>query len=124
MSRRSFLAAAIALPRATVYDHVDLVELNHFFDGNGKLVFNQVIWWDWSWWHECYLVVAWRICPEAHPWRCYRTSLWVSKWRDASSTPHRMRRVTADFYCETWTQHDPELEDRKRLLPENRRGLS
>jgi hypothetical protein len=31
----------------TVRESVDLLELNHFFDDNGRLVFDQLIFWDW-----------------------------------------------------------------------------
>lgn len=44
-----------------VRERVDLVEVNHFYDEQGRLVFDQVIFYDWSPEHSRYMVRAWRM---------------------------------------------------------------
>ena len=44
----SFLLLLSIIPQPSVLvGSVDLVELNHFYDEYGKLIFDQVIWYDW-----------------------------------------------------------------------------
>ena len=42
-------------------DRLDLVELNHFYDEQGRLVFDQLIFYDWSPEDARYQVRAWRL---------------------------------------------------------------
>ena len=43
-------------------DRVDVVEVNHFYDGStGKLTFDQIIWYDWNPYESRYDVVDWRL---------------------------------------------------------------
>jgi len=106
---------------AVVKDHVDLVEINHFYDEQGRLVFDQVIFYDWSDEKMCYTVRAWRLLKkrEQAPVRDWKTGHYRAVWRDGGT----WRDVTADSFRETWTQHDPELVNRKFLPKEDRRDL-
>ena len=46
-------------PEVVVEDYVDLIEVNHFYDEHGKLVFDQVIFYDWSALQSRYQVRDW-----------------------------------------------------------------
>jgi hypothetical protein len=103
-------------------ESVDLVELNHFYDENGRLVFDQVIFWDWSERDARYQVAAWRLVKHEvqlpRPDCCGR-KFWTVLWQDGD----RHRAITAHAYRETWTQYDPELAEREYLPAANRREL-
>ena len=42
-------------------DRVDLIEVNHFYDEQGRLVFDQIIFYDWSPMQCRYQVRDWRL---------------------------------------------------------------
>ncbi len=102
-------------------DSVDLVEVNHFHDDQGRLVFDQVIFYDWSPAQSRYLVRAWRLLktqaqlPQQDP----NNEGYVTVWHDGDV----LRNVHARVMRETWTQHDPELLAREYLPKEMRREL-
>ena len=102
-------------------DRVDVVELNHFYNGNGELVFDQVVWWDWNSAESRYDVVDWRLLkgvrreneedkrkwdnehPDGPPYvpefvgyhatpRRIRDE-WVSDWHDEKSGRRRVVRA-------------------------------
>lgn len=110
------------IPRdLTARDCVDLVEVNHFYDESGRLVFDQAIMWRW-WDRDCrFYVVAWRLIksPSQIPQRSRRGG-YTSVWTDCET----LRRVDAAAVRETWSQYDPELEERQHTPQERRRGLS
>lgn len=100
-------------------DHVAIIEVNHFYDGKGKHVFDQVIFWDWG--GSRFEVMDWRKFKTdlQFPRKNWRTGHYETIWHDDNI----LRRVTSDSFRETWTQYDPEVEDRKYLPKELRRGL-
>ena len=102
-------------------DHVDLIEVNHFYDEHGKLVFDQVIFYDWSMVENRYNVRAWRLlkCKAQMPSRNWRRRDFETIWHDGDV----LRRVRAKAIRETWTQYDPELVEREHLPKEKRREL-
>lgn len=116
------LLAALPTGRDVAVDHVDLIEINHFFDEKGKLVFDQVIFYDWSKTHSRYQVRAWRLLRDRgqYPERDWRRGEWWSLWHDGET----LREVRAPAFRETWTQHDPELTERDYLPKEKRRDLT
>jgi hypothetical protein len=101
-----------------VEDEVDMFEVNHFFDGDGRLIFDQLIFWEIN--GEHYDVVSWRLIkrPEQMPVSDQRGG-YVVVWRDGEL----MRRVNAATAIETWTQYDPEATSRDVLAKELRREL-
>jgi hypothetical protein len=108
-----------------VYDRFDLLETNHFYDDGGKLVFTQLIVWEWC--GSCHRVQAWRMLKDADgPWPAWSHSKgeWQAVWKDSGQGGEVIRCVTAPSHIETWTQHDRELEDRERFPQEQRRGFS
>ena len=109
---------------ATV-DQVDLIEINHFYDDQGRLVFDQVIYFDWSPEHSRYQVRDWRLLKALGqvPLRDWRDGGYVSEWEDFKQR-NGLRRVRAKSVRETWTQYDPELVEREFLAQEKRAELT
>jgi hypothetical protein len=105
-----------------VADRVDLVEYNHFYDEQGRLVFDQLIFYDWSPDDARYQVRAWRLIkkPAQVPQRDINGKGFYCSWQDGDL----LRRVHAVTMRETWTQHDPELTEREFLPKERRRDLA
>ena len=59
------IAPASPTHPSVVRQRVDLIELNHFVDEDGREVFRQVIFYDWSKSHRRYHERAWRLVK--HP---------------------------------------------------------
>jgi hypothetical protein len=102
-------------------ERVDLIEVNHFFDEQGRLVFDQVIFYDWSGDHSRYMVRDWRLVKNASqlPQRDWQCGGYLAVWQDGEV----MRRVGSEAMRETWTQYDPELVEREYLPKDERRKL-
>lgn len=112
-----------SLPESVTAEQVDVVEVNHFYDDNGRHVFDQVIFYDWSDGWQRHQVVAWRLIKDRSqlPQRNWQASSesYVTFWVDQEV----LRKVTAKSFRETWTQYDPELLEREALRKEDRREL-
>lgn len=111
-------------PQDITTDRVDVIEMNDYATkdletGLPKNVFFQVIFWEWNHRHSRYQVVAWRLFKDDMPTPRKIGGKWVMVWLDGN----HFRKVTATSYCKTKTWFDPELEDRKILPKERRRGL-
>lgn len=102
-------------------DKVDLIEHNHFYDEQGRLVFDQIIFYDWSPADSRYMVRAWRLVknPAQVPERDWRGDGYLAIWQDGEI----LRSVRAASMRETWTQYDPELYEREFLAKERRKEL-
>ena len=100
---------------------VDVVEHNSFYDDNGRLVFDQNIFYDWDPKAGRHNVRAWRLvkAPEQVPVRASSGLLWITTWSDNDKT----YRIYARGFNRTWTQYDPELLEREYLPKEKRREL-
>ena len=61
-------------------DHVDLIEVNHFYDEKGRLVFDQIIFYDWSATRSRYNIRDWRLLKTRAqlPRRDWRTQRFVT----------------------------------------------
>jgi len=99
---------------AVTTDHFAAIEINHFYDEQGKHVFDQVIYRDFDG------IADWRLvkCPSMLP--AGRTAVWF----DGTC----LRKVVGTSVYHTWTQAGvtgaPELEARKELPKEQRRELT
>lgn len=115
------LLAAVPIDHATT-DRVDLIEVNHLHDSEGRHVITQTIFYDWSQQDARFHVRAWRLVksPGQIPQRDWRRGGFVSCWRDMQL----MREVRAGQVRETWTMVDPEVLERDILPAEFRRELS
>lgn len=116
------LASTVPHEQGVVRDSVDLVELNHFYDDQGRHVFDQAIYYDWDNGHARYMVRAWRLVkvPGQVPIKNWGRDTYVCLWWDNDV----LREVSAKFYRETWTQYDPELVEREYLAKEKRVDLT
>ena len=108
-------------PRNVASEHIDLIEVNHYFDGTGKSVFDQLIFYNWDEPARRYNVVAWRLLknPNQLPVRNPRNGRYYSSWHDGKI----LRVIHADHKMETWTQYDPETRERKFLPKSGRSNL-
>lgn len=95
-------------------EQVDLIEINHYYDRQGKLVLDQVIFYEWSAKRGRFQVRDWRPLKSSNqrPRRDWQRGGWLAVWRDG----HVLRKVRASAVRETWTLYDPEVVDRE-LLP-------
>jgi len=112
-----------AVPTSAIeQEQVDLIEVNRYYDDHGRLVFKQLIFYDWCPHSARFQVRDWRLvkCPKQLPRRNWRRGGYDIVWYDGQI----LRRVRADAMFETWTQHDPELQERKHLPQKDRIGLS
>ncbi len=115
-----FLAVAACASNPTslvTRDSVDLVEVNHLYDEQGRLLLDQVIFYDWSTQHRRYNVRAWKLVKSQSqlPTR-NRAGAFVATWHDDRT----LRQVVATSMVESWTQFDPELMERQ-FLPKDKR---
>ena len=106
------------IPSDAVRQDVDLIELNHFVDEEGREVFRQLIFYDWSKTSHRFHVRAWRLVKHESqlPQRQWKPDRYHCTWMDEGLR----REVTATQMRETWTQRDPERVNRK-YLPEDQR---
>lgn len=132
----AFLAVALSIvPVDTVVrEQVDLIEINHFYDEQGRLTFDQAIFYEWSWSLRRYQVMAWRLVkpriecaagtthapPDILPVRDWSSGGYLSMWQDGE----RLRLIHAASIRETWTLYDVEVLEREMLPKDRRRELS
>lgn len=122
----TLLLCVIPPPPVALEDTADKVEVNHLYNEEGQLVFDQLIWYDWSPKDRRDQVRAWRLVkvPEILPRRQWGSNLHLSHWMDGEI----LRKVYARSTTETWTQigvdGDPELAEREYLPKEERKELS
>jgi hypothetical protein len=103
---------------AVTTERVDRIETNHYFDEQGRHVFDQRIFWTFDK-HACrYQIVAWRLVKPEH--NHYLTG----KSFCFSDDQRFIRNVKAVSVFESWTQYDPELIERQFLDKEDRRELT
>jgi len=103
-------------------DKFDKVELNHFYDDQGRHTFDQVIWYDWDHLRNQHKVESWRLVksPEILPVLNRNTNKYESLFYDKDAKFHL---VIADYYIESWTQYDVELVDRENYDKDKRKDL-
>lgn len=101
---------------AVLSDSVATLEIQSFYDDEGRLIFTQLIGWN-----ENETVRFWRMAKtESHrPTRDWQHGGYRVTFEDGD----KMRTVTSASFRETWAQHDSELENRAVLPPEQRKPL-
>lgn len=108
--------------RAAIFDRVDLIEVNHSFDADGVLRYDQVIFYDWSPDYSRFDVLAWSLIDDELPTKLAGGRGWEFRWLDRDAK--RRRVVSSKFFRETWTIEDPERVQKRLLDDKYRRGLS
>ncbi|MBI1249471.1 hypothetical protein GC197_16725 [bacterium] len=103
-------------------DRVDLIEINHLYDLQGRLVINQLIFYQWDNASQRFQVRAWRLLKtdDQLPRKSWNKDQYICLWRDMNVH----RKVYADNVRETWTTYDPEVMERNLFPIENRSELS
>lgn len=96
---------AMAVIVGRVSEHVDMIELNHYYDSAGRLVYDQVIAWEHSPETGRFNVRAWRMAETDYPIRING----IVRFAKSDVLIH------SRLYRESWTQHDPERENGKRF---------
>lgn len=94
--------------------YAELIEINHCCDDDGAEKFVQLIAWDWSPDYLRWHAQQWAIVTE---WDVAKKLVVAS---DYHGKPMSCRFT---FYRETWTRHDPEVENRKLFGTEHRRRV-
>lgn len=117
----TLLLAILPQGRDVLRERVDVAEVNHYYDGCGKLIFDQIIYYDWSDPDARYNVRAWRLIkhPSQVPCRDWQNGGYSSLWQDGDV----YRQVQSESFRETWGQYDPEVAERDIVPRENRREL-
>ncbi len=113
-----FLLLAWSDVRSTVRvdEEVDLIELNHFYDENGRHVYDQVIFYEWAsdlqeFHVRAFCLVDARESVRAQPIHRIESDRWRVRWYDKE---HRvLKQNDSHFFRETWSQVDPERLDKK-----------
>jgi hypothetical protein len=105
------------------FEHVDAIELNHFFDAKGRLVYDQVIFREWQPSTGRFHVRQWTLIDDRdpiskRPLKNEQTGIYSVEYFDADAKA--TRKVVSRVFKESWTQHDPERED-KKAFPESLR---
>ena len=115
------ILAAIIQPGPTI-DSFDLTEHNSYYSPDGRLVFEQMIFYDWDHRNSRFQVAAWRLCGK-HKMRIERDEKnrrTIIRFRDTNLS----RLIISQIHIRTFTTHDPELRERSFLQKSDRRGLS
>lgn len=102
----------------TAAECVDLIEMNHFYDRCGRLVFDQVIFYERAPETGRFQVRAWCMADDREhlnrrPIRNEITGRYQVDWFD--SDKRLTRRISSKLFRESWTQVDPERENKKLL---------
>ena len=116
------VAAVSLMPRTpTLRDDVQVIELNHVYNADGQHLFSQLIFWDKQTGPRSEHVVAWRLWKpsQPQPLRDVRQGGCRLLFRDGA----HLRLVRGQHFRQTWTQYDPEIEDRRYLSQYRRREL-
>lgn len=118
----ALLAISIVPQSEVITEAVDLIEVNNFFDGQGRKVYTQIVFFDFDEVAGRHQVVDWRLMrPGLRPVRS--GGIYVVRWNDTQTADVR-RCVYAASFRETWTQRDIEVDEREKLPKEKRRGLA
>ena len=117
----SLSSFAISPREDVASERVDLIEVNHFYDDQGRLVFDQLLFYDWSHDDGRYQLRAWRMVKNNSqlPQRNWQSGGYSATWQDGDV----LRKISAATTRESWTQYDPELTEREFLPKEKRREL-
>lgn len=96
-------------------DHVTEIEINHYHDAAAKHIFTQHLFRQWNPYTSRYEIREWRLTERIVHLPGSDEVLWM----DGGV----MRRVTGRVW-ESWSQGDPEVNERVDVPTEQRRNLS
>ncbi|MFN3189717.1 MAG: hypothetical protein ACE361_04260 [Aureliella sp.] len=103
-----------SFPSRRIVEQVELIELNHFYDDLGRHAYDQVVFYEWSPDYRRLHVLAWHLVekdaariPRYDPGRKDYYSQWVDRDEQVQRT------VRSNSFQETWSQTDPERDNRR-----------
>ncbi len=104
--------------QGTQIANCDYVEFNRYHDPDGRVVFNQMIFYTWDLRNGRYDVRGWRLNPDGKSvvTRNWENLGYVIQWKDTSG----VYKLTTDIVRYTYTDFDPELRERD-FIPRDRR---
>jgi hypothetical protein len=105
-----------------IKDEVDIIEVNHFFNGQANLVLDQIIFWDWYEEYECFNVIDWRLMKSKSQIPIRYKEGYRAFWKDEKDEV--IRETYSRWKRETWTLYDPEAYNRSILDIHQRKGLT
>ena len=110
----------------TAEEYVDLIELNHFYDYQGRHVYDQVIFYEQPPETGRFQVRAWCLIEDRdnlsrRPVKNAETQLVQVDWFD--NDQRLLRKITSRSFRESWTQIDPERANKKVLEERSRIAL-
>lgn len=97
------------LAYSTISERVDMIELNHYYNEDGRLGFDQVIFWEWSPDYCRFHAISWCLLendPNRKPKYDPNRKDYYCEWIDSDT--QIVRQVRSKLYRETWTTIDPE----------------
>jgi hypothetical protein len=115
------LGSGDAKEKSALTQKVDLIELNHRYDDQGRHCYDQVIFYEWSPDYRRYHVVAWCLVENGSsrmPAFDHNKNRYTVKWFDRDSGQQRI--IWSPIYRETWSDWDPERAN-KELMDEKYR---
>ncbi len=122
-----FLAFLSVPKQLAAVEYVDLIELNNFYDQNGKHVYSQVIFYERTPTTGKFQVRAWCMVDESlllnrRPIKNEATGIYSVDWFDSDGKVSR--KTTSRLYRESWSQIDPEVLNKKHHPAELRIKLA
>lgn len=116
------LVALLSSPLQSAFqvrESVDCIELNHYHDKQGKLVYDQIVFWKANPSDGRFVVRAWCMAnDDCRPLTV--NGIYKVVWRDGNL----VRYVSSRLYRESWTQIDPERENKKHFDESSRISLA
>lgn len=123
-----FLFLGVRIPSLYVEENVDLIELNHAYDTKAKHIYDQVIFYELDPVTGKFFVRAWCLTDDNNvasdenrrPIKNHTNDLYEVYWNDTLHSKPIRRKIKSHLYRESWTQIDPEKEN-KNILEERLR---
>lgn len=112
------LALCIVPQSPLLDDDVECLELNHSYDDQCNILVHQIIGWHYNPAEHRAEIVFWRLVKKMKIGR--NQVVFVEGGLENCGA---IRRVRYKSFFETWTQYDPEMNDRDVLPQNQRRGL-
>ena len=110
----TLLLIACGLPTCKLAPRCDLAEINHAYGSDGKLLFVQLLAWDWSPDYRRHDCQAWVIIDD---WK------YAGNRVESRTASGDRRDLQCKLFRETWTIGDPERENLKLFPAEYRRKV-
>lgn len=110
--------------RGELKERVDLIELNHSYDDQGRHKYDQVIFYEWSPDFRRFHVIDWCLVEDDEnrfPRRATGKREYVVRWYDKDNKVHR--EIRSRLYRETWSCIDPERANKEYLAEKHRVSL-